>query len=186
MTGKFCLKLLPSTSYCWTRCCLQLPERLGCSVLDWWGGGWSVSRLCRIWRIIWLPLPVILFWSNLECLESVVLPWSHCDFDVGPHHVPCSTMEQLCGSGHTWEQKQKLQPCHNLPSWRDDVVQESAFLAVDSPAVTQGFCNLLRGYKDLLPTSLWGEVLLLQFGYGFLAEVKAVSEWGHLFPLSWH
>lgn len=37
-----------------------------------------------------------------------------------------------------------------------------------------------------MPTSLWGGVYLLQFGYGFLAEVKAVRECGIAALVSLH
>lgn len=117
--------------------------------------GADQSRGCvefeELFGYLWLS-----FWSNLGCLKSVVFVWSHCDYGTA-----------VWVRSH-WEQQQKLQPCHNLPGWRDDIIQEQPSLLLIPQPVSQGFYNFWRGCKNFSPISLWG-------GYGFLAEVKAVG-----------
>lgn len=175
MTGKFCIKLLlaalPNTS-CY---CLQLSERLGFSMLDSWGGAWPISRLCRIGRIIWLPLAVILFCSNLGCLRSVAFAWRSLWLWQGP---ACSTMEQLGGSGPIWEQQQKLQPCSFITCQAGEMMLcKNSLPCCWFPSSKSRIFEPFERVQELLLNSLWG-------GYGFLAEIKAVSECVHLFPLS--
>ena len=108
VTGKFFIKLLTaallSTSCCCTRCSSsivlpsvvweagiqwQFRQHAGAGLMRW--GGLPVSRLCSFWRIIWLSLPVFLFWSNLGRLNSVALVLSHCDFVTRADVFHCGT-----------------------------------------------------------------------------------------------